>query len=814
MRALFWRRKNAKLDSRLSNLVETSERARKTSRRKTHRVQIDTSYVDQPAHPDELEALEEYELTAGTTEHDTPDSVHSNLDSGAQPHATDTDAGAETDGYEGFEDPDEVLREAIEQLDQAEAREAEAVTREEAAHKEVESQRARVETLQADIERERTARAQAEAAHQTAVAEIAARDEKLTELEAAVSETEAASITPAEPDPETVQQALLVPVLQADLVKAIAENQAATTARELAERRAQSAKEEAKAATKEIEALRASLKDAEASATQAGEGVAKELAEAQQAMAAAAAEKEAIEVQLKQAVDQAKAAASEREKLEARIAKLETELETQSAALTEADKKAAHLAATLATANTEIADLKSSMDQAGDAEKHIAETVARAEAAEQEAKDHQQTITAHLAEVERLKAACQAAEEKAASIEEEAVDLRKTAAQAELAERRRVETQTREEAVRKEVESQRRRIEELEETLLTQRTELADVKAQREGAAKRADTARKELDDLRSTAATATPSNTDETSSISKANPPSPTDAECASTVIDVAAVVAKVKSAQPQPVSAEPTEAADNQAATTEAEAQPSVNEGETAPTVETLKSPEPQIDASTAPEASEASDPPAKKPSILRKPLQSIADAEPVVTKAQTTPPTTRAPQLVPEPQVSKAATAVERVAPSVTRSGAGDSLVQSRIARATSAKEKAKENRNAKRVASRKLASLWNDRMSAALSCTMLDRSSTGAKLEVLEDRYNDRMNAINVGDRFTVTLNYAQETTSIACEIMWVAGRRCGVRFCGQIVTQVNKPAKRALPKKAVEKASASSAIKSLFGAGAR
>lgn len=49
MRVSFWRRKNARLDSRLTNLVETAERTRKTSRRKALRVQIDTSYVDQAA---------------------------------------------------------------------------------------------------------------------------------------------------------------------------------------------------------------------------------------------------------------------------------------------------------------------------------------------------------------------------------------------------------------------------------------------------------------------------------------------------------------------------------------------------------------------------------------------------------------------------------------------------------------------------------------------------------------------------------------------------------------------------------------------
>jgi hypothetical protein len=214
------------------------------------------------------------------------------------------------------------------------------------------------------------------------------------------------------------------------------------------------------------------------------------------------------------------------------------------------------------------------------------------------------------------------------------------------------------------------------------------------------------------------------------------------------------------------------------------------------------------------------------------SEADQQPVATDAHAavaeeisaTPVTARRPQrIVAAPRKEKQApasaeSAVDPVDPVAVSAPAapepGGSLIQNRMAMATAAKQRSKDNRRAKRVASRKLASLWNDKMSAALSCTMLDRSSTGAKLEVLEDRYNDRMNDIRVGDHFTVSVNYAQETTSIDCEVMWVAGRRCGVRFCGQIVTKVNKPAKRALPLKAPEKQTAGSSIKSLFGVGQR
>ena len=167
MRALFWRRKNARLATRLNTLVETSERVRKSRRRKPPRVVIDTSYVeqtdaeaqwaepdptfDQDAAPEHLQHHEE----VGTGEADalTAGEVQ-NKQALVGAHLSDDEEDEETT----------ILREAIEQLDLAEAGEAEALAREAAALKELKAQRAHVERLEADIAQAQQARTAVEQA--------------------------------------------------------------------------------------------------------------------------------------------------------------------------------------------------------------------------------------------------------------------------------------------------------------------------------------------------------------------------------------------------------------------------------------------------------------------------------------------------------------------------------------------------------------------------------------------------------------------------------------------------------------------------
>ena len=165
MRALFWRRKNARLATRLNTLVETSERVRKNRRRKPPRVVIDTSYVEQ------AEAEAQWVEADHTCEQDAaPEHLQQYEDVGtgeADEFYADQASYEQAPAHLSDDDEDEestILREAIEQLDLAEAGEAEALERESAALKEVEAQRARVERLEADIAEEQQVRAEVEQA--------------------------------------------------------------------------------------------------------------------------------------------------------------------------------------------------------------------------------------------------------------------------------------------------------------------------------------------------------------------------------------------------------------------------------------------------------------------------------------------------------------------------------------------------------------------------------------------------------------------------------------------------------------------------
>ena len=81
-----------------------------------------------------------------------------------------------------------------------------------------------------------------------------------------------------------------------------------------------------------------------------------------------------------------------------------------------------------------------------------------------------------------------------------------------------------------------------------------------------------------------------------------------------------------------------------------------------------------------------------------------------------------------------------------------------------------------------------MGAPLSCTIRDKSFSGAMLEFALDRYADEVTDVSVGDEVMLTMNTAAERTSVPCVIVRISGRRAGVRFTGQFQTQVNKPRK--------------------------
>jgi hypothetical protein len=98
----------------------------------------------------------------------------------------------------------------------------------------------------------------------------------------------------------------------------------------------------------------------------------------------------------------------------------------------------------------------------------------------------------------------------------------------------------------------------------------------------------------------------------------------------------------------------------------------------------------------------------------------------------------------------------------------------------------------------AALYDESKSKTLICTIRDRSSGGAKLEFVPDRFGDGISGLVVGDKLWLTFDAAQERTSIACVVVWVGGSRCGVRFFGQFHTQSNNSRKSSKSKTAPEK----------------
>ena len=94
--------------------------------------------------------------------------------------------------------------------------------------------------------------------------------------------------------------------------------------------------------------------------------------------------------------------------------------------------------------------------------------------------------------------------------------------------------------------------------------------------------------------------------------------------------------------------------------------------------------------------------------------------------------------------------------------------------------------KRVPSRMPVTLWREEWGQPLSCFLADKSSRGAKIEMRPDRIFGGNNRINVGDRLTLTFYYAHERTSVFCDVMWMNGNFLGVKYYGQFHTEFNKP----------------------------
>jgi hypothetical protein len=139
----------------------------------------------------------------------------------------------------------------------------------------------------------------------------------------------------------------------------------------------------------------------------------------------------------------------------------------------------------------------------------------------------------------------------------------------------------------------------------------------------------------------------------------------------------------------------------------------------------------------------------------------------------------------------TATDRAVPFVA---AGNSIVQARDKAVSTGAETAssgrEERRRDRRAASQVPGSLWVESKQRSLACTIRNRSSNGARLEVAPGAFGEGITELAVGNRLSLTFDAGQERTSVGCVVMWVAGNSCGVRFAGQFQTQVSNLKKSA------------------------
>ena len=70
-----------------------------------------------------------------------------------------------------------------------------------------------------------------------------------------------------------------------------------------------------------------------------------------------------------------------------------------------------------------------------------------------------------------------------------------------------------------------------------------------------------------------------------------------------------------------------------------------------------------------------------------------------------------------------------------------------------------------------------LAVPFTCTILDISSTGARIEIVADKYNYAASADALPTEFTLVMPF--DKTEVECQSMWRRGPRMGVRFLGAV-----------------------------------
>lgn len=736
---MFWRRRNARLTERLGNVIEAAERARKSYRPKPPRVVIDTSYVQPKSRPATIVAD-----SGDHYEHDEHDAdVFARMPEDAPQHqgmdAYDPDDHDGDDmrpiGAMHVEGEDlDILREAVEQLELADRREAEAKQREAAARDLAEQASARASRLEAELAREREGRIAAE----TQVLDL--------ESAAVATQRELATIREFSPSVDDVDRLLAEAGQHAAAARADAEQHAERAARleatlresEAARRTLKLQHDAAERATAEarteLDKLRETvrrLEQAERSNAAAGEREAQALRDAEAALAkvarleAEAAEAKAARLKAETRVLQAEQAAADARKAQARAERLESEAAEAMAARDAAEARAIEAERAAEEIEAELTQLREAARQVDLVESREAAACQREATLAQEL----EALKAKAARLEQgISAARSAANEALARLEE--TELAKSSAEQAAAEAGRALEDLRESVRRHEASARRD-----EDPSSLEARLAAEIAARQEAetrcakAVKAAETAETELDLLREAARQVEFADRREAAAL------------------------------QREASMAQQLEAAQERLA--EAQARLEREQKARRETVARCERAEMALAEATG-----------------QPPPAPVEEPQDIIIEERTAPrPSEPAQQAVRRIRTDIGAAAL----PAIT---AVDSPRKSDA-------PSGKQSRRDQRVASRMPVTIWRQGMQQAVSCTLIDKSASGARIELAASRFGESSNNIGLaeGDKFTLTFATATERTSVASEVVWVEGKRAGLRYCGPFQTQpVAKPRK--------------------------
>lgn len=844
MLSSFWRRKNGRLVERLNAAIEASERLSEAyNAPKPPRVAIDTSYVErrhrsptiahqphEPHDPQEYAAGDQpvYGEEPAHTDGPGADGAQALYDdfSGEDVGAPAYDGGPDGPRHEQHAGDIELIREAVEQLELAEQREAKALA-------ELEAARRRAEELEAAIASEKEARQTAEAqvqeardAAKSAAEELnllranppAAADDKVQEttarakLEAQLM-LERAARREAEAQHEKVRVSLDEAQQEIDVLRRTAEELAAAKAAagevtvddashaELEELRTKCAALETDAAEARAE-LQKAQSEAKA-ARRAAEAAGKDLAALRQASEQA----EQAQSELSEAVAREKQALADAESLRTQIADLNARLadaEKEHDAERQSAKKAASEAA------EEIAALRLAAEHlAGERAKQDFEDNQRYENARKQVEVLEAQVREREAALEAEResartAAAQATEE----IEALRASVREIAESQSLvdsdAERRIAEVLEQVEALRtrnSDLEAEKARVnDEAQKAVAAAAAAASEIEALR-SAAEETQTAKAEIEELRTQLQKLQERAEGLEQALDEAEAARLSAEFDRDNALKDAAEAATRLAAQRRQASSSPriVETADDTLADGHDQHAPAdAWDASSDATASATPAPEGDADAGEEPGAdSNVVDLDSQRSDPAGNTQAADATAEPNTDEEDQTAPSDTASSIVPPPLPAAHQASAESHADDtqVEESAAANGMVPTApvttnltvySTSAPDASNQSERRGREKRVPSQMPVTLWREEWGQPLSCFLADKSSRGAKIEMRPDRIFGGNNRINVGDRLTLTFYYAHERTSVFCDVMWMNGNFLGVKYYGQFHTEFNKP----------------------------